>query len=172
MVRKIKKFINVLVVLIPIVVLIVDQLTKQLITRTMEIGQSSRVIRNFLYITYHRNSGAAFGILQGQMLFFYVITAIAVIAIILWMIKLDFKKEPILAISLALILGGALGNLIDRVMYQAVIDFIHTIWWGNSFPIFNVADIALVCGAFLMAIDVLILDPRRKKELYFSPDHN
>lgn len=163
---------NVLILLIPIVVLIADQLTKQLITRTMELGQSNRVISNFLYITYHRNSGAAFGILQGQMLFFYVVTAIAVITIILWLIKLDFKKEPILAISLALILGGALGNFIDRVIYQAVIDFIHTIWWGNSFPIFNVADIALVCGSFLMAIDVLILDPRRKKELYFSPDHN
>jgi signal peptidase II len=169
--RKIKRFINILVILIPILVLVVDQLTKQLITRTMELGQSNRVISNFLYITYHRNSGAAFGILQGQMLFFYVVTAIAVIAIVLWMIKLDFKKEPVLAISLALILGGALGNFIDRVLYQAVIDFIHTVWSGNSFPIFNVADIALVSGSILMAIDVLILDRRRKKELYFSVDH-
>lgn len=166
-----QRFKNVLILFIPMLVLVVDQLTKQLITRTMEIGDSHRVIRNFLYITYHRNAGAAFGIFQGQMLFFYVITAIAVIAIILWMIKLDFKKEPILAISLALILGGALGNFVDRVMYQAVIDFVHTIWWGNSFPIFNVADIALVCGSILMAVDVLILDRRRKKELYFSTDH-
>jgi len=167
-----QKIKNVLILLIPIVVLIADQLTKQLITRTMELGQSNRVISHFLYITYHRNSGAAFGILQGQMLFFYVVTAIAVIAIILWLIKIDFKKDLILAISLALILGGALGNFIDRVIYQEVIDFIHTIWWGNSFPIFNVADIALVCGAILMAVDVLILDRRRKKELYFNMEHN
>jgi len=167
--RKDRK-IKILVVLIPILILALDQLTKQLITRTMELGQSNRIIRNFLYITYHRNSGAAFGLLQGQMLFFYIVTAIVVIAIVLWLIKLDCKKEPILAIALAMILGGALGNFVDRIMYQAVIDFIHTVWWGNSFPIFNVADIALVCGALLMAIDVLILDRRRKKELYFRMD--
>lgn len=167
-----RKMKNVLILLIPIVIVALDQLTKQLITRTMEIGESHRVVRNFLYITYHRNSGAAFGIFQGQMLFFYIVTAIAVIAIVLWMSKLNFKKEAVLATSLALILGGALGNFIDRVMYQAVIDFIHTIWWGNSFPIFNVADIALVSGAILMAVDVLFLDRRRKKDLYFSPEHN
>ena len=169
MMTKLKK-IKIFLVLVPILVLVLDQLTKQLITRTMEIGESHRVIRNVLYITYHRNAGAAFGIFQGQMLFFYVITAIVVIAIVLWLFKLNLKKESVLAFSLVLILGGALGNFVDRVMYQAVIDFIHTVWWGNSFPIFNVADMALVCGAFLMAFDVLILERKRKKELYFSID--
>jgi len=136
----------------------------------MYLGDSNPIINNFLYITYHRNQGAAFGIFQGQMLFFYVVTAITVIGILIWLRKLNVKEDRILAIALVLILGGALGNFIDRVRYQAVIDFIHTVWWGNSFPIFNVADIALVCGAILMLFDILILDRRRDKDLYFKMD--
>ena len=153
-----------------IAVIALDQVTKQLITSTMELGDSNPIINNFLYITYHRNQGAAFGIFQGQMLFFYVVTAITVIGILIWLRKLNVKEDRVLAIALVLILGGALGNFIDRVRYQAVIDFIHTVWWGNSFPIFNVADIALVCGAILMLFDILILDRRRDKDLYFKMD--
>ena len=156
--------------LITLLVITLDQLTKLLITRTMEIGQSNPIINHFLYITYHRNSGAAFGILQGQMLIFYVVTAVAVIGIFIWVSKLDLRKDRVLAISLALILGGALGNFIDRIRFQAVIDFIHTVWWGHNFPIFNVADIALVCGAILMMLDLLILDRKKNKDLYFKMD--
>lgn len=156
--------------LITVLVIVIDQLTKQLITRTMEIGQSNPIINNFLYITYHRNAGAAFGILQGQMLFFYVVTAVAVIGLLIWLRQLDIKKDQILAIALALILGGALGNFIDRVIYQSVIDFIHTVWWGAHFPIFNIADMALVSGALLMLLDVMVLERRRSKDLYFKQD--
>jgi len=157
--------------LITVLVITLDQLTKQLITRTMELSDSNTIINNFLYITYHRNSGAAFGILQGHMLLFYVVTTVAVIGILIWLSKLDLKENRILAISLALILGGALGNFIDRILYQAVIDFIHTVWWGRDFPIFNLADISLVCGIILMMIDVLILDRNRNKDLYFKTDN-
>jgi len=162
--------IKLILFLIMIAVIALDQVTKQLITSTMELGDSNPIINNFLYITYHRNQGAAFGIFQGQMLFFYVVTAITVIGILIWLRKLNVKEDRVLAIALVLILGGALGNFIDRVRYQAVIDFIHTVWWGNSFPIFNVADIALVCGAILMLFDILILDRRRDKDLYFKMD--
>ncbi|MCL2560535.1 MAG: signal peptidase II [Turicibacter sp.] len=159
-----------IVVLIVVLVVALDQVTKQIITRTMEIGDSNPIINHFLYITYHRNSGAAFGILQGQMWFFYTITVIAIISLVIWISKLNMKKEKVLAIALALMLGGAIGNFIDRVVYQAVIDFVHTIWWGHSFPIFNVADVALVCGALLMVLDVIILDRLRGKDLYFEMD--
>ena len=155
-----------LVLLVTALVIALDQITKQFITRTMQIRDSIPIIDNFLYITYHRNSGAAFGILQGQMLFFYVITAVAVFGIGFWLSKLDMKKERPLSIALALILGGALGNFIDRVVYQSVIDFIHTVWWGYHFPIFNLADIALVCGGILM----LFLEFRQSKDLYFKKD--
>lgn len=159
-----------LFLLITVVIVALDQFTKQWITNNMQLGDSNPIIQNFLYITYHRNTGAAWGILQGQMILFYIVTAIAVIGIFIWYRKLNMRKERVLAIALLLILGGALGNFIDRVMYKAVIDFIHTIWWGYHFPIFNVADIALVCGVILMMFDVLILDRKKDKDLYFKMD--
>ncbi|MCL1989770.1 MAG: signal peptidase II [Defluviitaleaceae bacterium] len=151
-------------------VVVLDQVTKQWVTRNMQIGDSHPIIPRFLYMTYHRNSGAAWGILQGHMLLFYVVTVIAVIGISLWLKKLRIKEDRVLIIALVFILGGALGNFIDRVIYRAVIDFIHTVWWGYHFPIFNVADIALVCGTVLMLLDILILDHKKSKDLYFKVD--
>ena len=161
---------KVLFLLIAAVIVAFDQLTKQLITRNMQLGESNSIIENFLYITYHRNTGAAWGILQGQMILFYIVTAITVIGIIIWYRKLNMRKERILAIGLMFVLGGALGNFIDRVMYQAVIDFIHTVWWGRHFPIFNVADMALVSGMILILFDVIIVDRKKSKDLYFKMD--
>ena len=154
--------------MIAVAVVALDQVTKQMVTRSMELGESNAIINNFLYITYHRNSGAAWGILQGQMIIFYIITAIAVIGIAIWYRNLNIKKEYVLAIALMLILGGAIGNFIDRILYRSVIDFIKTVWWGYHFPIFNVADVALVCGATLMMLDILILDRKKSKDLYFK----
>ena len=129
----------------------------------MTIGQSISVIDNFLYITSHRNEGAAWGILQGKMTFFYIVTLVVIGVVILWIRRLDMKKEKLLIIALSLILGGALGNFIDRVMYQHVVDFINTYIFGYDFPIFNIADSALCIGVFLMGIDA-VLDVRRQKQ--------
>ena len=129
----------------------------------MTLGQSISVIDNFLYITSHRNEGAAWGILQGKMIFFYVVTLVVIGLVILWIRKLDIKKEKLLVIALSLILGGALGNFIDRVMYQHVVDFINTYIFGYDFPIFNIADSALCIGVFLMAVDA-ILDIKRHSQ--------
>lgn len=145
-----------LVLSIVAVTLVVDQLTKFLVVKYMTIGQSISVIDNFLYITSHRNEGAAWGILQGKMIFFYVVTLIVVGVVIVWISRLDIKKEKLLVIALSLILGGALGNFIDRVMYQHVVDFINTYIFGYDFPIFNIADSALCIGVFLMAIDAIL----------------
>lgn len=149
-----------LVLSIVAVTIIVDQLTKFLVVKYMTLGQSISVIDNFLYITSHRNEGAAWGILQGKMIFFYVVTLVVIGLVILWIRKLDIKKEKLLLIALSLILGGALGNFIDRVMYQHVVDFINTYIFGYDFPIFNIADSALCIGVFLMAVDA-ILDIKR-----------
>lgn len=149
-----------LVLAIVAVTIIVDQLTKFLVVKYMTLGQSISVIDNFLYITSHRNEGAAWGILQGKMIFFYVVTLVVIGLVILWIRKLDIKKEKLLLIALSLILGGALGNFIDRVMYQHVVDFINTYIFGYDFPIFNIADSALCIGVFLMAVDA-ILDIKR-----------
>lgn len=152
-----------LVLAIVAVTIIVDQLTKFLVVKHMTLGQSISVIDNFLYITSHRNEGAAWGILQGKMIFFYVVTLVVIGLVILWIRKLDIKKEKLLVIALSLILGGALGNFIDRVMYQHVVDFINTYIFGYDFPIFNIADSALCIGVFLMAVDA-ILDIKRHSQ--------
>lgn len=152
-----------LVLSIVAVTIIVDQLTKFLVVKYMTLGQSISVIDNFLYITSHRNEGAAWGILQGKMIFFYVVTLVVICLVILWIRKLDIKKEKLLVIALSLILGGALGNFIDRVMYQHVVDFINTYIFGYDFPIFNIADSALCIGVFLMAVDA-ILDIKRHSQ--------
>ena len=152
-----------LVLAIVAVTIIVDQLTKFLVVKYMTLGQSISVIDNFLYITSHRNEGAAWGILQGKMIFFYVVTLVVIGLVILWIRKLDIEKEKLLVIALSLILGGALGNFIDRVMYQHVVDFINTYIFGYDFPIFNIADSALCIGVFLMAVDA-ILDIKRHSQ--------
>ena len=152
-----------LVLAIVAVTIIVDQLTKFLVVKYMTLGQSISVIDNFLYITSHRNEGAAWGILQGKMIFFYVVTLVVIGLVLLWIRKLDIKKEKLLVIALSLILGGALGNFIDRVMYQHVVDFIITYIFGSDFPIFNIADSALCIGVFLMAVDA-ILDIKRHSQ--------
>ncbi len=149
-----------LIIAIVAITIGVDQLTKYLVVTKMTLGQSIPLIDNFLYITSHRNEGAAWGILQGKMMFFYLITLIVVGVVIVWLTRLDFKKDKLLVIALALILGGALGNFIDRVSYQHVVDFIDTYIFGYDFPIFNVADSALCIGVVLMALDA-ILDMKR-----------
>ena len=152
-----------LVLSIVAITLVIDQLTKFLVVNYMTIGESISVIDNFLYITSHRNEGAAWGILQGKMTFFYIVTIVVIGVVILWIRRLDMKKEKLLIIALSLILGGALGNFIDRVMYQHVVDFINTYIFGYDFPIFNIADSALCIGVFLMGIDA-VLDVRRQKQ--------
>lgn len=149
-----------LIIAIVAITLIVDQLTKYLVVTQMNLGQSIPLINNFLYITSHRNEGAAWGILQGKMMFFYIITLVVVGVVIVWLSRLDVKKDKLLVIALALILGGALGNFIDRVFYQHVVDFIDTYIFGYDFPIFNIADSALSIGVALMALDA-ILDSKR-----------
>jgi len=142
-------------------VLILDQITKFLVVYHMELGQSIEIIPNFLYLTSHRNAGAAWGILYGEMIFFYVVTVVVVTVLFIWLRRLG-PKDKLLRISLALLLGGALGNFIDRVLFQTVVDMVDTFIFGYNFPIFNVADMALTFGVVLMGIDA-ILESRQKK---------
>lgn len=159
--------------IIAIVVIALDQFTKWLIVKNFELGESVKVIENFLYITSHRNRGAAWGILQGQMWFFYVITVIVIIGIIYNMQKAA-KNNKLLGISLALMLGGAIGNFIDRVYRKEVVDFVNTYIFGYDFPVFNVADSALVVGVGLLMIQMLLEERKLKKEKAHGEDgtHN
>ncbi|MFF2595275.1 signal peptidase II [Priestia megaterium] len=148
--------------LIALAVILIDQVTKWMIVKEMYYGQSITVIENFLYITSHRNRGAAWGILQGQMWFFYLITVVVVVGLIIYIQKLK-KQDKWFGIALALMLGGAIGNFIDRVIRKEVVDFVNTYIFTYDFPIFNVADSALVVGVIIMFI-MTLFEGKMKKE--------
>ncbi|WP_270573349.1 signal peptidase II [Bacillus glycinifermentans] len=144
-------------------IIAIDQLTKWLVVSNMVYGESIPVIGSFLQITSHRNTGAAWGILAGQMWFFYIITTVVIIGIIYYIQK-HAKGQKLLGISLGLMLGGAIGNFIDRVFRQEVVDFIHVTIVNYHYPIFNVADSSLCIGVLLLFVQML-LDGKKKKEL-------
>ncbi|WP_163530439.1 signal peptidase II [Halobacillus ihumii] len=148
--------------LIAAAIIVLDQLTKWIIVRTMEIRESIPVIENFFYITSHRNQGAAWGILQGQMWFFYIVTVI-VIGVIIYYMGQYAKQSSFVGVALALILGGAIGNFIDRLFRKEVVDFLNFYIGNYNFPIFNVADSSLVVGVIFVLIATFIDERRQKK---------
>ncbi|ELV2912816.1 TPA: lipoprotein signal peptidase [Staphylococcus pseudintermedius] len=145
---------------ITLIILIGDQLTKFIIRTQMTLGESFAVVPKFLYITSHRNNGAAWGILSGKMTFFYIITIIVLIALIVFYIK-EAKNNMLMQIAISLLFSGALGNFIDRVSIGEVVDFIDTVIFGYDFPIFNIADASLTIGVVLLII-VLLKDQNQK----------
>lgn len=146
--------------IIAFIVILIDQLSKWLIVKKMELYESLPIIENFFYITSHRNKGAAWGILQNQMIFFYIITIIAVIGIVYAMEKYA-KDQRLFSFSLSLVLGGAIGNFIDRLFRKEVVDFLDVYIFSYDYPIFNIADSALVVGVIILFI-ITILDERKK----------
>ncbi len=133
------------------VVFVCDLLTKRWVSTHMRPGESIRVIPGLFSITYLRNRGAAFGLLQGQTLLFVVITLV-VIALILTYGRRAARSVPLLGVAFGLQLGGALGNLLDRLLYARVIDFLQV----RGFPfIFNVADAGITLGGALFAWVIL-----------------
>jgi len=148
--------------LIALVMFLIDQGTKFLIAKNLELYEQIPVIGNFFLITSSRNRGAAFGILQDQLWFFIVVT-IAVVAGIVWYLrKMTKDGRKLLPTALALVLGGALGNFIDRLLMGEVVDFLQFNFGNYTFPIFNIADSCIVIGVGLIILDT-ILDGRRDK---------
>lgn len=148
--------------LFALIVIGIDQLTKWMIIQKMELYESIPIIDHFFYITSHRNAGAAWGILQGQMVFFYIITIIVIIGLIYYMEKFA-RDNKLTAISLSLILGGAIGNFIDRLFRKEVVDFLDVMIFTYDFPIFNVADSCLVIGVILIFIATIIEERKKGK---------
>ncbi|MFC4778442.1 signal peptidase II [Paenibacillus sp. GCM10023252] len=141
---------------IAVLVFIVDYVTKKMIVKNLELGEQISVIGDFFLITSHRNRGAAFGILQNQRLFFILIT-IVVVAGIIWYIHTNRRSgNRTLLVGLGLVLGGALGNFLDRAQHGEVVDFLQFNFGSYTFPIFNVADSGIVCGVILILLDTLL----------------
>jgi signal peptidase II len=148
---------------IAVFVIALDQFTKWLVVKNMAVYEQIPIIGNFFQLTSHRNTGAAWGILQGQMIFFYIITVIVIIGIVFYMQKYG-KESKLLAVSLSFILGGAIGNLIDRVFRKEVVDFLDFTIIKYDFPIFNIADSALVIGVILVLITTFIDEKKKGKK--------
>ena len=146
-----------------LIVLLVDQGTKWIIATQMELHERIPVIGDFFLITSHRNTGAAFSILEGKRGFFIVLTSIVVIGIVWYLQKVKFSQGEMLPTALSLILGGALGNFIDRVVTGEVVDFLQFNFGSYTFPIFNVADSAICLGAGLLLLDALLSVRRENK---------
>ncbi|GED13087.1 signal peptidase II . Aspartic peptidase. MEROPS family A08 [Aneurinibacillus migulanus] len=148
---------------IALLVFFADRITKWLVVTYMEFGQSIPLWEGVFHLTSHRNRGAAFGILQNQRGFFIVIT-IAIIVGIIWYLWKTHRESKLVSLALALILGGAVGNFYDRVLTGEVVDFFD--FTLINFPIFNIADSAIVIGVGLFVIDgirELLMNGRDRK---------
>ncbi|MEW6661633.1 MAG: signal peptidase II [Bacillota bacterium] len=144
--------------LITAAVLFFDQLSKWIIQETMELGQSIPVITNIFHITYWRNPGAAFGIMAFRTNFFIIVGFLVVAAIIIVLLRLPPERK-LLKVALALQLGGAVGNLIDRIRTGYVVDFFDFRVW----PVFNIADSAIVIGVILLSWFLLVTPETKPK---------
>lgn len=144
----------ILIFLMTIFFIFLDQISKYFILNNMKIGESISIINNFFSITSHRNRGAAWGILEDSILFFIIVTTIFLIAIILYLLKKRKEITNFDKIVFSLILGGAIGNFIDRIKIGAVVDFLDFNLFGYNFPIFNFADIFICFGVSLLLIKI------------------
>ena len=141
------------------VVVVVDQLTKAIIRQVLPLGESRSIIPELLDLTHVHNTGAAFGLLNTadfpyKPLVMIAIAAIALVAIAAYATQLGFH-ERMARFGLALILGGAFGNLIDRAVAGHVVDFVDVYWGSTHFWAFNVADSAITIGAILVLLDMI-----------------
>lgn len=147
-------------------VILLDQLTKWLVVKNMHLGEEIAIAEPYLSLFSHRNKGAAWGMLEGQMWLFYIVTAVVTAGIIYYFHK-EAKGHKLFSISLMLLLGGAIGNFIDRLLRGEVVDFISVLIpvINYDFPIFNVADAALSIGVPLLIIHVLMDEKKNKKKV-------
>ena len=155
---------NILFLAIAGLVVLLDQLSKAWILSTLKIHEGFSLVDGFFNIVHVRNPGAAFGFLSGAppmfRYTFFIVVTVAAILLILHYLRTSRIETPFLASTLALILAGAVGNLIDRVRFGEVVDFLDVYVGAHHWPAFNVADSAISVGAVCLVAILL----RRRKE--------
>jgi len=136
-----------------VLVFVLDRVTKLRVMHTMLIGESRRVLGEFFRITSVRNTGAAFGLFAGgHRVFVYI--SVAAIVLVLALYFRGARQARLRSLALGLILGGALGNLYDRIRFHEVVDFFDFSLNGHHFAVFNVADSAVTVGVALLAWEI------------------
>lgn len=134
--------------------LVLDQVIKIIIINSMNLYQSVNIINSVFNITYVRNNGAAWSILSGNRILLILISIVALTLIYFYFIK-DKKLTKLENFSYGLLIGGTVGNLIDRIIYGYVIDYLDFKIFSYSFPVFNFADICIVIGIALICISLI-----------------
>ncbi|NNJ78524.1 MAG: lipoprotein signal peptidase [Xanthomonadales bacterium] len=150
--------------LVSAMVIVLDWQTKQLASYYLQLYRSEEVF-SWLNITLAHNYGAAFSFLADaggwQRWFFVSLASVISVVLLVWLVRLP-RREWATALGLALILGGAIGNVVDRVRLGYVVDFIDVHFGGWHYPAFNVADSAITCGVILLLVDAIVLSRRRE----------
>ena len=148
--------------IISVIVLLIDALSKYIISTKMNINASIKIIKDFFYLTYIHNKGAAFGILENNIIFLVIISVIFLALFIYYIEKNKMNKVEEVAYSF--ILGGVLGNLLDRIFRGYVIDFLDFKIFGYDYPVFNMADSFIVIGViFLLMWNIRVIINERRK---------
>jgi len=154
-------------IFIAVAVLLLDRLSKRLVARELSLHDSITVIKRVFYITHVENSGAAFGLFadspSGWKIFLLVIFSIVALVIVAALLWRSSETMTTTAVGLSLILGGALGNLWDRLLSGRVVDFLLVYIGSYQWPAFNVADSAIVIGASLLVFEILFVKTPAQK---------
>lgn len=151
--------------------IVADQALKIWAVTKLQPQGSIPVIRGFFHLTYVENRGAAFGLFQGQTSAFIFIAAITMVVILFYLSNLE-EDEEMVAVALALIFAGAVGNLIDRIRLGYVIDYLHFFYQKVHWPVFNLADVVIDVGVGLIVLDLLLewrREAKRERELAENP---
>ena len=134
-----------------------DQAIKKAVVAAMALHQSIPVIQDIFHITYIHNTGAAFSMMEGMRSFLILLPLVLVLAAVIFIFLKRKTAHPLLLTSIAMIAGGGLGNMIDRIAYGYVVDFLDF----RVFPIFNAADIFVCVGCGLLILYVLVFDGKK-----------
>jgi signal peptidase II len=148
-------------------ILLLDQWTKYVVVQKLTLYHRIEIIQGFFNLTHVRNTGGAFGIFGGERgglgsVLFIIVSLIAIGCVFFLLVKIK-ENEEMLALPFSLILGGAIGNLIDRLQYGEVVDFLDFYLSTYHWPAFNVADSAICIGIGLLALELLIWDKKKKR---------
>jgi signal peptidase II len=138
------------------VIVALDQYTKHLVVSAWQLGDTTPIVPGFFSLTYLRNRGGAFGLFAGLpetwRVAFFVVFALATVAALIWMLRTTPREDRTQRLALTWVIGGALGNLYDRVLYGEVVDFLDVYVGDWHWPAFNVADSFITCGVVLLLV--------------------